>query len=91
MYPKFKLKKQIATEKFKNRPAKYPNNSPEVFKFGLKISSNSEFTSVSGSGYVNAALNFLNLIFSSQFLNIIFPVFGSIASNSRFASAVIIL
>ena len=62
---KFKLKKQIATEKFKNRPTRYPNNFPEVFRFGLKINSNNEFTSVSGSEYANAALNFFNLIFSS--------------------------
>ena len=65
VYFKFKLEKQIATEKFKNRPIKYSNNSPEIFKFGLKISSNNEFTSVSGSEYVSAALNFLNLIFSN--------------------------
>ena len=63
--PKFKLEKQIATEKFKNRSARYSNNFSEVFRFGLKISSSSEFTSVSGNEYVSAALNFLNLIFSS--------------------------
>ena len=85
--PKFKLEKQIATEKFKNRPARYPNNSPEVFRFGLKISSNSGFTSVSGNEYVSAALNFLNSIPSSQFLSIILSVYGSTASNSRSASA----
>ena len=63
--PKFKLEKQITTEKFKNRPAKYPNNSFEVFKFGLKINSNSGFTSVSGNEYASVALNFFNLIPSS--------------------------
>ena len=63
--PKFKLEKQIATEKFKNRPARYPDNSSEVFKFGLKTNSNSGSTSVSGSEYASAALNFLNSIPSS--------------------------
>ena len=85
--PKFKLEKQIATEKFKNRPARYPNNSPEIFRFGLKISSNNEFTSVNGSEYASAALNFLNLIPSSQFLSIILSACGSTASSSRSASA----
>ena len=85
--PKFKLEKQIATEKFKNRFAKYPNNFFEVFKFGLKINSNSEFTSVSGSGYASAALDFLNLIPSSQFPSITSSVCGSTASSSRSASA----